>query len=426
MKQEKDASHNQDYGVMFNSLGYLNGNRFAPYRDLKIVSAFQPIYSIAHRRIVGLEGLARGFNSSNQIVPPVQLFDVASTDDAIALDRICQLVHVENFDALSPPNVWLFLNVAPHTLSDHKRYSRFLNELLAKKHYPPNRIVIEVLESMIDDEQVLEQHIQEYKKMGFLIAIDDFGSGHSNFERIWRIKPDIVKLDRSMIQKAGVDSSVKGLLRGITSMLHNCKCIVLAEGVETEDEAIAAMEGGVDLVQGFYFARPFLLSESIKTRYGLWRDLYQSFDQLSAISLSRYQTLLTPYLNAFTTTTTGPTKLSSLMQISQVLLPLPKTIRLYQLALDGSQCFSNINSQTIEISTKDRLKALADTQGASWKRRDYFLNATSNPGVVQITEPYFSISDGTLCITLSVQTEVDEDVFIICCDVMWDESNALV
>lgn len=209
-------------------------------------------------------------------------------------------------------------------------------------------------------------------------------------------------------------------------MLHNCKCIVLAEGVETEDEAIAAMEGGVDLVQGFYFARPFLLSESIKTRYGLWRDLYQSFDQLSAISLSRYQTLLTPYLNAFTTTTTGPTKLSSLMQISQVLLPLPKTIRLYQLALDGSQCFSNINSQTIEISTKDRLKALADTQGASWKRRDYFLNATSNPGVVQITEPYFSISDGTLCITLSVQTEVDEDVFIICCDVMWDESNALV
>lgn len=114
------------------------------------------------------------------------------------------------------------------------------------------------------------------------------------------------------------------------------------------------------------------------------------------------------------------------MQISQVLLPLPKTIRLYQLALDGSQCFSNINSQTIEISTKDRLKALADTQGASWKRRDYFLNATSNPGVVQITEPYFSISDGTLCITLSVQTEVDEDVFIICCDVLWDESNTLV
>tara|TARA_R110001599_G_scaffold161286_1_gene349755 strand:+ start:88 stop:582 length:495 start_codon:yes stop_codon:yes gene_type:complete len=155
MQKEKDSSLNQDYGVMFSSLGYLNGNRFAPYRDLRIVSAFQPIYSIAHRRIVGLEGLARGFNTSNQIVSPAQLFDVASTNDAIALDRICQLVHVENFDALSPPNVWLFLNVAPHTLSDQKRYSSFLSELLAKKHYPPNRIVIEVLESMIDDEQVL-------------------------------------------------------------------------------------------------------------------------------------------------------------------------------------------------------------------------------------------------------------------------------
>ena len=425
MLKGKSDSLNRDYFEIASSLGYLNGNRYAPYRDLKIISAFQPIYSIAHRRIVGLEGLARGIDSNNEIISPLQLFNVENTEEAISLDRICQLVHVENFDALSPPNVWLFLNVNPYTLNEQKRCSDYLSMLVSQKNYLPNRIVIEVLESMIDDEHELEQHIHEYKKMGFLIAIDDFGSGHSNFERIWRIKPDIVKLDRSMLKKAGVDPSVKGLLKGITSMLHNCKCIVLAEGVETENEAIAAMESGVDLVQGFYFAHPFLLSESIKTRSGLWRDLYQNFDQLSKLSLSRYQQLLAPYIGTFTTATTGEKKRSSLLGISEDLLPLPKTIRLYQLALDGSQCFSNINSTTIDISTKDRLKALANTEGASWKRRDYFSSASGNPGVVQVTNPYFSISDGTLCITLSVQTELDDDLFIVCCDVLWDESNTL-
>jgi len=93
--------------------------------------------------------------------------------------------------------------------------------------------------------------------------------------------------------------------------------------------------------------------------------------------------------------------------------------------MDGSQCFSNINSTTIDIDTRDRLKALADTKGASWKRRDYFFSASNNPGVVQITKPYFSISDGTLCITLSVQTKIGNEHFIVCCDVLWEEGYTL-
>ncbi|MDX1491096.1 MAG: hypothetical protein R3332_07405 [Pseudohongiellaceae bacterium] len=105
---------------------------------------------------------------------------------------------------------------------------------------------------------------------------------------------------------------------------------------------------------------------------------------------------------------------------------MSNTIRLYQLALDGVQCFSNIDSPSVTSNTKHRLKALADTKGASWKRRDYFRNALQNPGVIQISTPYFSISDGTLCITLSVQTRIGEEPCIICCDVLWDESNFLL
>lgn len=402
--------------------GYFNGNRFANYRDWRVISAFQPIYSIAHRRIVGLEALARGLNAGNDIVPPAQLFTHGDPAAIVALDRLCQRVHVDNFRALDPPSAWLFLNVDPCTLGQKESYMAFLRTLLRDSGLPANRFVIEVLESTIDDEAALEAHIRACKDMGFLIAIDDFGAGHSNFERIWRIKPDIVKLDRSMVQKAGVDPSVRSLIKGITSMLHNCKCIVVAEGVETESEAIAVMEGGVDLVQGFYFAHPFLLSEAIRTRRGLWMDLYLRFDELTQRSATLQHAYLTPYLEQFTHSTTGPGRAHSLAQVARQMLVLPRTIRLYELALDGSQCFGNIDSETLQIDTRDRLRALADAQGASWKRRDYFLNAVRNPGVVQLTQPYFSIVDGTLCATLSVQTRLEEGVCIICCDVLWDET----
>lgn len=401
--------------------GYYHGNRFARHGDIRVISAFQPIYSIAHRRIVGLEALARGLDAADSLVPPVRLFAQQEPAAVVALDRLCQQVHVDNFRALAPPSAWLFLNVDPATLGQHA-YLAFLQDLLATSALPANRIVIEVLESTIDDELALEARIQACKALGFLVAIDDFGAGHSNFERIWRIKPDIVKLDRGMVQRAGEDASARSLIKGITAMLHHCKCIVLAEGVENEAEAMAAMQGGVDLVQGYFFAHPFLLSEAIRSRSGMWSELYLRFDELTQSSAAREQNHLAPYVARFSRCTTGTGRADSLSAVAQQMLGLPETIRLYQLTLDGSQRYGNIDSDTLRLPARDRLRALADAQGASWKRQDYFLNAARNPGVVQLTQPYFSITDGALCVTLSVRTCIDDGEYIVCCDVLWEET----
>ena len=398
--------------------GYYQGNSFLRYDKWRVISAFQPIYSIAHRRIVGLEALARGIDHADRVVAPVHLFSRSGDRDILELDLICQQVHMENFKALNPPDAWLFLNVAPSTLGHVDMYPMFLRDLIEGVGYTPNRVVIEILESSIEDESALEQTIGQYRDMGFLIAIDDFGAGHSNFERIWRIRPDIVKLDRRMVKKAGLDASVKDLLKGITSMLHNCKCLVLAEGVETVDEALAVMDAQVDLVQGYYFARPFLLSESISTTVGLWKHLYNEFDELSIHLLERKREQLDPYRSRFAALTVGPQKKSELEDIALAMFRLPNSIRLYQLALDGNQCHANLNAPDIQIDGRDRLKALADAQGASWKRRDYYVNAVNSPGSVQATPSYFSIADGTLCVTLSVLTRLQGEDYIICCDIL--------
>src|SRR5690606_3189599 len=89
-----------------------------------------------------------------------------------------------------------------------------------------------------------------------LVAIDDFGAGESNFERVWRLRPDIVKLDRAMITEAAQNPLVQRILPGIVSLVHEAGALVVMEGIETERQALIALKSDVDFVQGFYFLRP--------------------------------------------------------------------------------------------------------------------------------------------------------------------------
>ncbi len=109
-----------------------------------------------------------------------------------------------------------------------------------------------------------------------MIAIDDFGEGHSNLERVWRIEPDIVKIDRSMIVRASKEPAYMLMLRTIVDFLHGKDCIVLAEGIETRIEALTALEAEMDLAQGYMLAPPFHAAEPITHSQEFWDCLSHS------------------------------------------------------------------------------------------------------------------------------------------------------
>ena len=87
-----------------------------------------------------------------------------------------------------------------------------------------------------------------------LIALDDMGTGYSNLERIASIKPDIIKLDRSLIQDIDREYHKQELFDFFLKLAHKIGVFVVVEGIETEAEALSCLERGADLVQGFYFA----------------------------------------------------------------------------------------------------------------------------------------------------------------------------
>jgi EAL domain-containing protein (putative c-di-GMP-specific phosphodiesterase class I) len=147
--------------------------------------------------------------------------------------------------------------VHPNSLvQQHGEAGRIFQQIISQFGIASDSIVIEVLEGSIDDETLLIDAIQNYQSRGFRVAVDDFGSGQSNFRRLWRISPEIVKLDRSMLLEAAENPKVRRQLSKLVDLIHDWGSEIVIEGVETLTHVDIAIGAGADYVQGYYFARP--------------------------------------------------------------------------------------------------------------------------------------------------------------------------
>lgn len=390
---------------------------------LRIGSRFQPIIGLAHRRVVGHEALLVATNESGASIAPDMA--LASAEDHASRIELEQSVLDSHFhhcaQAMCSENSWLFLNYSTLFLTEFAGGPQHLSELLKRHSLQGNQIVIEVLESEISNPARFIEALNQYRALGCLVAIDDFGSGHSNFDRVCDITPDMVKLDRKLVGQAAVSHRGTHLLTRITQTLHEVGSLVVAEGVETEAEALAVMDAGADMAQGYFFARPQLTMPdyaNLKTDIDdLWTH-YHAFhqaqtDQTDRI-LQRYASTLKHVSSKLVSGLEFTVRTTSFMQ------HLPGVMRLYLLDASGAQISQNLC--TPECGNPDaRYSPLHDTNGATWYRRDYYRSAIAHPGHVQITDPYLSVCGNRSCVTLSLCFQTRDSIQILCADIEWDQ-----
>jgi len=246
------------------------------YKNLRLMSHFQPIFSLVHKRPVGYEALLRAQDQAGNNISPLAVFNrVQNEEDNVFLDRLCRSLHLRNFLPMADDTSWIFLNINPQVTVAGKRYGSYFGDLLERYQIPPHRIVVEILESNIHDESLLAEAVDYYKNLGCLVAIDDFGAGHSNFDRIWRLAPQIVKLDRSMIVQAANNPVVRRVLPNIISLLHESGSLALMEGVETEEQRKILANLGCDQMQGTLISPPLPEERLI----GLLKNLTSHFQE---------------------------------------------------------------------------------------------------------------------------------------------------
>ncbi len=388
-------------------------------KGLRLSSAFQPIISLNHRRVVGQEALLRVKDQRGNNISPLQLLNSNEhIADIIELDRLCRLLHGFNYARHPVTNEWLFLNITPEVISHGYRYGSFFSQLLQDAAISPSQIVIEVLENQVSDEVKLSESIDYYRNIGCLIAIDDFGAGHSNIDRVLRLEPEIVKLDRSLLDSTS--PKARRILANLVSLLHEAGCLVVLEGIETLEQTLVAYDVDADLVQGYFFSRP--AAEPLRTLPGEFFPRLDSARKTHQEKTKCFQQgVLSPYHTTFERAVSDYESGHGFTRATQGLLQAEAVQRIYLIDEDGFIIGNNLYPQDAGKRVRAQMAPVMDSNGANLGNRHYFRRAMSNSGTTQTTRPYLSTTGGELCITLSRRVERNGKHGVLCCDLSLSE-----
>jgi EAL domain-containing protein (putative c-di-GMP-specific phosphodiesterase class I) len=385
-------------------------------REFRLSSHFQPIFSLAHRRPVGYEGLIRGTDSSGKAYLATELLAKAPAGVArMQLDRQCRALHVRNFRRLGNGDSWLFLNVDPHIAVQGHRFGSFL-QMLEENGLPAHRVAVELIETPFEDEKRLAAAVEHYRKLGCLIVIDDFGAGYSNFDRIWQLKPDIVKIDREMTRRVTIEPLARRMFTGIISVLHEAGALVCVEGIETEAEALCATDADADLMQGNYFAPPAAQLPAEHACDNLFARLFKEFRTETAEFRDQRRIRLEPYIAALADAVLALSAGADRANAVRALLNLACTERCYLVAGDGSQIGASAETERSAAARDPRLTPIRPVTGTNWQTKPFFRRAIEAPGKVQITRPYLSATGPKFCLTLSYALSLNGSYHVLCVD----------
>lgn len=227
------------------------------YADLRLDSVFQPLFLADTLELTAHEALLRVRTPDGSAIPPGDAFAQADERGAIVeFDRLCRTLHALNFVRQSSGGRDLYLNVHAQHLLSITGHGEVFETLLGYCGLKPVQVVLEVLEARIEDGGRLQEAVQAYRQRGYRVAIDDFGCQHSNFDRLWQLTPDIVKLDRSLLVHAEINSRARRILPRLVEIVHELGALVVCEGIENPAQHELVRDAGADMVQGFFYGRP--------------------------------------------------------------------------------------------------------------------------------------------------------------------------
>lgn len=254
LKQSKQSGRDRvSYSDMDGTSGTLNGMDSELERILsgQIRVVGQKINDVVSGDVVGVELLCRG---TAALKSPVSFFEAARRADCLEeVDLACLNRSVARALELNGALDY-HINVYPTTLLDNHRasFDAILNRVPIPAHF-----CIELSEQQfVGTSVVIRNRMEELRKLGFRIALDDIGFGHSSLETLLGIAPDIVKIDRAMIAEIDRDAGARRILERLATLLQGPRAEVIAEGVERESQRRVLADLGIRRAQGFLWSRP--------------------------------------------------------------------------------------------------------------------------------------------------------------------------
>lgn len=214
--------------------------------------AFQPIVDLSSRTIVAYEALVRGLEGQGA----ASVLARVTEDNRYAFDQSCRVKAVELASRLGI-DCGVSINFLPNAVYEAATCIRATLEAARRFNFPSQQLIFEITENeKVIDKDHLKSIIREYRRLGFKTAIDDFGAGYAGLNLLAEFQPDIIKLDMQLIRNIDQDPVRQAIVRGILGVCQTLHIKTIAEGIETLAELAFLGDCGVELFQGFLFARP--------------------------------------------------------------------------------------------------------------------------------------------------------------------------
>lgn len=391
---------------------------------------FEPVVSIIKKSIIGLEAkwLGSPDDSGNIIDKDTIIEQGDKAGIAIDIDRIYREKSLEKFATIYNKNgeLLLFLDI-DISIIDKYIGSGILLNVVNQFNIEPRNIVLEIVESKIDDIEAMQKFINFYRSRGFLIGLKDLGSGFSNLDRIFYVEPDIIKINSTITKEISYDYYKQEIFKSLVNLCKKIGSLIIVEEVENEEEAMVVMELGADMLQGSAFS-PSKNEERLKLA-----DLQEKIEKTA----EKFKSYLVEEIN-----TKEATNRSYDSIITSILSELSKSKEqdfngLIEKTLEKFnvlECVYILNKAGKQVSnTVTRCKNMLSQKalifqpakkGTDHSLKKYYYFPKSMSLNKFITEPYVSLATGNLCVTISSGfNNIDGKEYILCIDFNPDYIN---
>ncbi|MBI4396099.1 MAG: EAL domain-containing protein [Elusimicrobia bacterium] len=379
--------------------------------------SFLPIVSIKRRSVIGLEAVPHGIAPDGETVPAAVLTTLAKTRGlSLDLDRMFRQSALESFQPIhsAHPEYLLFLNFDTSIVDLGVVGSGHLREQVKSLGLDPNSLVIQITESHAKNLTGLKTFIDTHRERGFLIALDELGSGHSNLDRISLTRPDVLKVAGSLVEGIGKEYYKQEILRSLINLSKKLGALVVAKDVRREEEAILSLELGVDMLQGsiFPWPAPGPTDEATTALADKFRDHLVRKTNASKGRNKQYDEILGLMLKELSS--------RSLPEFDGILQEFAgrhgSVECIYLLDGKGTQVSPTFTRPGKTLKHNSLFRPAQE--GADHSYKDYFYLLMDTFVSRFTTEPYVSLATGSLCITLSgMFRDASQQPFILCVDV---------
>jgi EAL domain-containing protein (putative c-di-GMP-specific phosphodiesterase class I) len=220
--------------------------------------AFQPIVDLGAQRIWGYEALVRGVNGESAY----SILSQVNDNIRYRFDQASRVMAIETAGALfAGRDLRLSINFMPNAVYEPSACIRKSLAAAKRAQFPHKNLMFEFTENeKMNDPGHVQRIVDAYRKLGFWTALDDFGAGHAGLGLLARLQPDLIKVDMELLRDIHVSPPKQAIIAGIVGIARTLNIKILAEGVENEQELTVLRAAGISLFQGYYFAKPALMS----------------------------------------------------------------------------------------------------------------------------------------------------------------------